>query len=195
MNPTDRELDALKEVTNIGAGHAATALSKLVGGRKVGIEVARARLVDAKAVPELVGPADEPVVAALFGMTGALSGHVSMILPEDAAQALCGMLLGAPCRVLDAASEDAFREAANIFASACLSAVGQLTGLRLLPTIPDLLRASASVVARRLVEGTYATGGVALVMETCFFSPPITGHLFLLPAPEAVRPLLERLGT
>jgi chemotaxis protein CheC len=188
--PNERELDALREVANIGAGHAATALSKLVGGRKVGVEVPRATLVERKQLPILIGR-EAPQVAAVLRILGELQGQLALVLPQPAAHALCGMLLNMPCSGIAAAERDAFSEAANILASACLSAVGQLTGFKVLPSTPELILESADALARRLHgEG----GDVALVIETRFFAPPVDGQLFLVPSIESVRPLLERLG-
>ena len=177
-------------MANIGAGHAATALSKLVGGRKVGVEVPRATLVERRQLPALIGR-DAPQVAAVLRILGELQGQLALVLPQPAAQALCGMLLNVPCSAIAAAERDAFSEAANILASACLSAVGQLTGFRVLPSTPELVVESTGDLARRLHgEGS----DVALVIETRFFAPPVDGQLFLVPSIESVRPLLERLG-
>lgn len=192
MIPNDSQLDALREVANVGAGHAANALSKLVGGRRVEVEVSRARLVDASAVPGLVGKPGERVVAAFLGILGELHGVLALVLPEDAALALCGMLLGAPCHSLAEAARDALSETSNILASACLSAVSELTGYRLIPSVPTLLEGTAEEAVRAMVASDPQQ--VALLLETRLHSPPVVGHLFLLPTPDSVRPLLRRLG-
>lgn len=194
MTPNDRQLDALREVANVGAGHAANALSRLVGGRRVAIEVSRASLVDAATVPGLVGREGERVVAALLGILGEVNGVLALVLPEDAAQSLCAMLLNTPCDSIAAAARDALSEAANILGSACLTALSQLTGYRLIPSVPTLIEGTAEEVVRALSEAGEEPGQVALVLETQLLSPPVVGQLFLMPAPRSVRPLLERLG-
>lgn len=192
MNPNDRQLDALREVANVGAGHAANALSKLVGGRKVAVEVSRASLVDGAAVPGLVGRPGARVVAAFLGILGELNGVMALVLPMEAAHSLCGMLLNAPCDAIADAARDALSETSNILASAALTAVSQLTRFRLLPSVPTLLEGTADEVVKAMVG--LDPQQVALLLETQLLSPPVVGQLFLMPAPESVRPLLERLG-
>jgi chemotaxis protein CheC len=194
LNPNDRQLDALREVANVGAGHAANALSRLVGGRKVAIEVSRASLVDGAAVPALVGREGERVIAAFLGILGEVNGVLALVLPEDAAQSLCAMLLNVPCDVIAEAARDALAETSNILGSACLTALSQLTGYRLLPSVPTLIEGTTEEVVRAMTSGELEAGEVALVLETKLLSPPVIGQLFLLPAPQSVRPLLERLG-
>jgi chemotaxis protein CheC len=193
VNPSELELDALREVANVGAGHAANALSKLVGGRKVAVEVSRAALIDRGVVPSLLG-ASEPSLAAVLEILGEVSGQLALVLPIGAAQSLCGLLLNAPCNKLSTLERDAFSETANILASACLNAVSQLTGFRLLPSVPRLVQETGGALATRLLGPENEAGGVALVLQTRFFSPPIAGQLFLVPNLASVRPLLNRLG-
>ena len=194
MTPNDRQLDALREVANVGAGHAANALSRLVGGRKVAIEVSRASLVDTASVPALVGREGERVVAAFLGILGEVNGVLALVLPEDAAQSLCALLLNAPCDTIAEAARDALSETSNILGSACLTALSQLTGYRLIPSVPTLLEGTAEEVVRAMAVAGGEPGQVALVLETQLLSPPVVGQLFLMPAPQSVRPLLERLG-
>jgi chemotaxis protein CheC len=194
VTPNDRQLDALREVANVGAGHAANALSRLVGGRKVAIEVSRASLVDTASVPALVGREGERVVAAFLGILGEVHGVLALVLPEDAAQSLCALLLNAPCDTIAEAARDALAETSNILGSACLTALSHLTGYRLIPSVPTLLEGTAEEVVRALAVAGGEPGQVALVLETQLLSPPVVGQLFLMPAPQSVRPLLERLG-
>jgi len=194
VTPNDRQLDALREVANVGAGHAANALSRLVGGRKVAIEVSRASLVDTASVPALVGREGERVVAAFLGILGEVNGVLALVLPEDAAQSLCALLLNAPCDTIAEAARDALAETSNILGSACLTALSQLTGYRLIPSVPTLLEGTAEEVVRAMAVAGGEPGQVALVLETQLLSPPVVGQLFLMPAPQSVRPLLERLG-
>src|SRR6185295_9608633 len=86
------QLDALREVANIGAGHAATALSQMVG-ETIMISVPTitvARLEDVS--PEVAGP-DEPVAAVLMHMLGDLTGRTLLVFPKRTAARLCDILL------------------------------------------------------------------------------------------------------
>ena len=92
--------------------------------------------------------------------------------------------------------ESALSETANIVASACLSAIGKLTGWRLLPTVPTLLRGAAGTVLSDVVRETGGDGRV-VVLETRFASvgaPLVSGQMLLLLERESTRALLARLG-
>ena len=89
----------------------------------------------------------------------------------------------------------AMNEVANIVASACLSAIGQLTRLKLLPSVPTLLRDTAANVVEEVVNG--GAGQRMMMLEARFnmrHSPAITGQLLVLPDAPSLRELLSRLG-
>ncbi|AKJ07796.1 chemotaxis protein CheC [Archangium gephyra] len=194
-SPSDIQLDALREVANIGCGHAVNALARLVGGRTVNLSVPRAVLAAPADVAELLGGAEAPVVAAKLGMEGQLRGVLLLVLPREDSSALEALLL----RRQDAPAEEresALSEAANIVASACLSAIGTLTGWRLLPTVPELVRGAAGLVVSRAV--TEAQGGDrVVVLETRFSAvgaPAVSGQVLLVLERESSKALLARLG-
>ncbi len=194
-SPSDLQLDALREVANIGCGHAVNALARLVGGRTVNLSVPRAVLAAAAEVAELLGGGEAPVVAAKLGMEGQLRGVLLLVLPREDSAALESLLL----RRQDAPAEEresALSEAANIVASACLSAIGTLTGWRLLPTVPELVRGTAGLVVSRAVAEAQG-GDRMVVLETRFAAvgaPAVSGQVLLVLERESSKALLARLG-
>jgi hypothetical protein len=90
-----RQLDALKEVANIGGGHAATALSTMTN-RRVMISVPRVNVVRLEEVPDLIGAPNEVVAAVLMHMLGDLTGRTLLLVPEPVSLRLCDMLLRRP---------------------------------------------------------------------------------------------------
>jgi chemotaxis protein CheC len=197
LSPTKLQLDALKEVANIGCGRAANALSQLVGGRKVEIGVPEVKLSSVDRLPELVGGPDARVVAAMLGMTGELNGNLLLILPEADAFHLAGLLLNTTVgSQLSDIQRSALAEAANILASACLSAIGTLTGLKLLPSTPTLAQDSAGPVMEEALSQLDSESGVIVVLEARFFTskPLVGGQLLLLPDAKSLQTLFARLG-
>jgi len=87
--------DALREVANIGAGHAATALSQLTN-RRIMISVPEVNIARLEEVPEILGKADEVVAAVLMHMMGDLTGRTLVLFPEECAHTLCDILLRRP---------------------------------------------------------------------------------------------------
>ncbi len=199
MTPTELQLDALREVANVGAGHAATALSQLVGGSKVHLDVPRAIVADPEELPALLPLARHTrVLVATLQISGELAGHVLIALEQGDAQKLAALLVNGPHGPgLEEVHRSALTEAANIVASACLSAIGTLTGFRLVPSVPTLseCRGAAALdeALRQLDEGA----GVVVALEARFVASTaqrIEGEMFVVPAPKSLRRLLERLG-
>src|SRR6266568_708487 len=89
------QLDALKEVANIGAGHAATALSQLTH-RRIMISVPEINIARLEDVPGLIGDPQEVVAAVLMHMLGDLTGRTLLLFPEPVGRQLCDMLLKRP---------------------------------------------------------------------------------------------------
>lgn len=195
--PTPLQLDALRELCNIGCGHAAHALSRMVGGRRVDINVPTAMLASADELPNLLGGAHQAVVAAQLDIVGPIRGSLSIVLSSEDAKLLTELLLGTPAQGrLEGVHRDAFSEMANILASACLSAIGNLTGFKLAPSVPRLSEDSAaSVVAAAAGPRTGGQPGVILEAQfTTVTTPSFRGHLLLVPDPGSLRELLQKLG-
>ncbi len=134
------QLDALREIANIGAGHAATALSTMTGHtimiavptlNVAPLEVAVARIVD----PE------EPVAAVLMHMLGDLTGRTLLVFPQRVAIRLAELMLHRPAgssKELGALEQSAIKEAGNILSGAYMNALSDFMGLMLLPSPPSL---------------------------------------------------------
>src|SRR5688572_5814713 len=98
MDPRElgpRQLDALREAANIGAGHAATALSTMVNDR-VMVSVPEIQIVQLEEVPELLGEPGEVVSAVMMKLLGDVTGRTAQIFPAQTATALVSALTGRP---------------------------------------------------------------------------------------------------
>jgi len=184
----------LRELANVGCGHAASALSRLVGGPKIQIDVPTVVVAGPEELPSRVAILAERVLVATLQVHGDIEGHVLLALAERDALCLAALLLRAPAEAsLGDEHRSALSEAANIVGSACLSAIGQLTGFRLLPSVPSLSHCAALDDALRAAEGS----GVMVVLEARFTAAatlPFEGRMFVIPATKSLRRLLERLG-
>jgi chemotaxis protein CheC len=192
--PTAIQQDALAEVANIGSGHAASMLARLVGGDGVMVDVPRVSLVDSAKLASLLGGAGTQVLAAEFSIDGGLPGRLFWVLPRDDARRLSGRLLRRPTArgPLTADETAALNEAANIVASACLTGVGRLLQLKLLPSPPDLAEGEVGT----LLGGKGASFD-AVVMEARFAardSPSFGGQLMMVFDAAGIQALLTRLG-
>src|SRR5215472_18739270 len=89
------QLDALREVANIGAGHAATALSQMTGGT-IMISVPTINIARLEDVPPQISGPEEPVAAVLMNMLGDLTGRTLLVFPRPTALRLSDLMLNRP---------------------------------------------------------------------------------------------------
>lgn len=89
----DLKMDILKEVGNIGAGNAATALSKLLD-KPIDMAVPMVQMLPFEAVADRVGGAENLVLAVFFRVEGDAPGNLFFILSPEAAKKLLHRLAG-----------------------------------------------------------------------------------------------------
>ena len=145
----DTQLDALRELANIGAGNASTALSGMLG-RPVDLTVPDARLVPMSEAVEAIGPPEREITGIALGVTGDLPSIVLMLLTPSDADAVCGLLGLAPGSEY---AESALGEIGNVVGTSYLNALAGMTGISLEPTPP----ATATDMLASLVEAVLAT--------------------------------------
>src|SRR5687767_9931715 len=137
---TALELDALREIANIGAGHAATALSTMTGDTiMISVPMLNVAPLD-EAVGRIAAP-EEPVAAVLMHMLGDLTGRTLLVFPQRVAIRLAELMLRRPSgssKELGALEQSAIKEAGNILSGAYMNALSDFMGLMLLPSPPSL---------------------------------------------------------
>ena len=134
------QLDALREVANIGAGHAATALSQMTGGT-IMISVPTINIAKLEDVPPQISAPEEPVAAVLMNMMGDLTGRTLLVFPRATAVRLAELMLRRPegtSPELGELEQSAIKEAGNILSGAYMNALSDFMGLMLLPSPPSL---------------------------------------------------------
>lgn len=154
------QMDALREISNIGAGHAATALSELTG-QKVIINIPVINIYPLTDIfARAAGPQDR-VVGVQIGLSGPINGRTLLLFTEAESLAFAACLMGrcggepAP---LDAAGESALREANNILTCAYMNALGDMMGFVVIPTTPVLVAGRPQeVLDGLLAQGQQAT--------------------------------------
>jgi chemotaxis protein CheC len=192
------QLDALKEVANIGAGHAATALSQLTN-RKIMISVPRINIARLEEVPDLLGNPQEVVAAVLMHMLGDLTGRTLLLFPELVGRRLCDMLLrraSGSTVAFDAIEQSCLKEAGNILSGAYMNALSEFMGMLLLPSVPSLVVDLAAAV----LTTTYLNFGhdrdFVFCVETTFqidSAEGLRGHFLLLPDLASLKAIFDAI--
>src|ERR1035437_1987100 len=119
------QLDALREVANIGAGHAAPALSQMTG-HTIMISVPQVNIAPLDDIPNQVGANEEPVAAVLMKILGDRAGLAMLVFPNATAMRVAGLMMQRDVTTLDAFGRSALREAGNILSAAYLNALSEL---------------------------------------------------------------------
>jgi chemotaxis protein CheC len=198
LSLTAVQLDALREVANIGAGHAATALSEMTGAR-IMISVPRLKVVAAERLTEEIGAPETPVVAVLMAMVGDLTGRTLLLFPEPSARELAAVLTRRPTPEgpLNALAESALKETGNILSGAYLNALSDFLGMVLLNSPPALaLDMFGAILTSELAE--FGSPDLpAFLAESAFAvdgaGAGTRGFFLLLPDPQSLRAILHAI--
>jgi chemotaxis protein CheC len=185
------QADALRELCNICGGHAATALSRLLGDARVELELPQVERLPRRDIVERLGGPEHQVVAARVQLDGPVTGELVLALSDvDAAELTAAVTRGVR---EDAFAHSAFGEAANIVASACLNALFRLTHLTVLPGVPLMARGPAAELLEQLLP---RRDDEMVVMSTVLFVShlPVRGRLLVVPNPTSLTGLLEAMG-
>jgi len=195
---SSRHTDLLGEISNIGVGHAATALSQMLG-RQVGMRVPNVTVTPFSQVPQAVGGAERPVTAVYCRFMGNITGHILLLFPRQSAERLMRRLVESGARPGSGWTDQgasSIREIGNILASAYLNALGSMLQMTLIPTVPSIAYDMAGAILDTLLVEQGLTDDLALLIETEFFEKEerISGHFFLFPDPESVSLVISKLG-
>ncbi|AEG59537.1 chemotaxis protein CheC [Desulforamulus ruminis] len=195
---TAAHLDVLKEIGNIGIGNAATALAAMVN-KRIDMAVPQSRFLSLENIMELVGGLEEVVCCVNLRLEGDVPGQILFLFNLESTFTLIDMLMGmekGTTRELDEMGESVVKEIGNVLTGSFLSAIGSMTNLNMIPTVPmfatDMLGA---VLSASLVAGGYVQEHI-LMIETLLFEDheQIKGHFFLITEHGSLNTLFNSLG-
>lgn len=192
------QYDALREIGNIGAGNAATALAKMIN-KRVDMKVPRVSMLPFSEVASMVGGAEEVVAGIYLRVSGPVPGNIVFLLPKENALYLVDLLFGrtpGETKTLSELEQSALLEIGNILTGAYLGALAMMTNMTLVPSVPALAIDMAGAVLSTPLTFLGEVGDVALLIETEFTDDgrEVTGHFFLIPDPGALDRMLAALG-
>lgn len=198
INFTENQKDALKEIGNICAGNAATALSQLLE-RRVSIVVPRMLFLPIAEVPQAVGGNDVFVVGLILRVLGDMPSNIIFIFSQKDALALASLLTKkeiSDVSIMTDLERSALKEVVLILANAYLGALGSFVGMGLVPTTPELVIDMAGAIMDYVLIELSCKSEFALLVESEFNEPTasITGHFFLIPNPEGLNLILRAIG-
>jgi chemotaxis protein CheC len=188
------QLDALKEVGNIGTGNAATALSKLLK-MKVNMTVPSVNVVPFNDIFTRIG-GDEVVVAVIVRVLGDIPGNILFVFEKDTALDIVETLTGERLKYLSEMGYSVISEVGNIVSSSYMNAIAKFTNLTVTPSVPaisfDMLGA---ILSTSFIESGQFDDYV-LDIETVFLQEgsKTGGHFYYIPMPGSLEKILNTLG-
>lgn len=196
-------LDVLKEIGNIGAAHAATALSDLLN-QKIDMRVPNVRIVSFDEMVELAGGPDNVVATVFLRIEGDVSGSMFFILSLPAATYFIQQMIGVNDFSFDSSSHSelslsCLQELGNILSGSYLSSLSDFTQLHLYPSVPSLtIDMVGAVISFGLLELSQVSD-YAIVIDTVLEKDDqtiemVNGHFFLLPDPDSFEVIFNSLG-
>ncbi len=194
------QLDVLKEISNIGAGNAATSLSSLLG-KSVDMSVSRVAPMPFNEIVEYVGGAERMILTVFVRIEGGISGNILFTMNLPDARALVRHMTGV-------VEEEGFsemglsvlHEVGNIVIGAYITALSDFLGFELHPSVPSLAMDMAGAILAFSLSEIGRSGDTAIVMDGALsldgsaITEEGASRLFLLPDPESFVKIFTALG-
>lgn len=195
---SDMEFDVLKEISNIGAGNATTAISEMMG-IKVNMDVPVIKFLEFKELAEVIGGAENLVAGILLGLEKDIDGMMMFVLDKNSAERVIASILHTepnPGGDFTEMGLSVLQELGNIIAGSYLSAISSLTGLSISPTVPYLSVDMAGAILSVPAIEYGKVSDKALLIQSEFGDEGMTveGYFILIPTLEAFDTIFSSLG-
>jgi chemotaxis protein CheC len=194
---TNVQLDALREMGNIGAGNAATSLAQLIG-ETVNISVPEVKVIPLEFVADALGGAEKQVYIIYLEVEKEMKGTMLTIFSQETAVFFVKKLLNAQTVVdmTNDIAQSALKEVGSILCGSYLSALSQLVNMSSVATVPamafDMMGAMLDFV---LVEiGQIAEEVLFVDTELYVSQKKLECSQLFLPKPETLEKILISIG-
>ncbi|GAC1544774.1 MAG: chemotaxis protein CheC [Candidatus Velthaea sp.] len=200
MTPTlqlsDLQKDALKEVGNIGAGHAATALSQLLN-TTVKLSEPSIDVIKFRDLSTRVGYENRIVAALHMYVRGEAPGQMVVLFDRENALEFVNVFIKriiGDIQIFDSIVDSTLKELGNIIAGSYLTALISLTGINLLPSVPTLSYGTIQAAFRTLMS--ILPDQDVFLIESSFLDKgqAVSGQFILIPETGSLQPLLSVFG-
>ena len=192
---SEQYFDVLKELGNIGAGNATTALAQLLQC-KVDMKVPQVKLLDFNELGDMMGGADQIMAGIYLCVEGDITGSIMFLAEKDTARHLVSKLMAMDLgEDLGEMEQSALKEIGNIITGAYLNSLSTLTNLCIYPSVPDLkIDMAGAILSVPAIEfGTL--GDKILLIQTQFTDDvELNGYFILVPDLESYAKILGALG-
>lgn len=192
---SDMQLDALKEIGNIGAGNAATVLSQMVN-KKIDMTVPQVSVLPFEKMIEKIGSEEETVKAILLKVFGDAPGDILYVMKTSSASSTVDILLKDFKDVSEEVYNSAYQEIGNILGNSYINAITKVTGLNMMTSVPmvceDML---AAIITSSFMDAEQYDDNVLSIDTRFSEDEKETGGFFIyIPKPGSLEKILNNLG-
>lgn len=194
---TENYYDVLKELGNIGAGNAMTALSQMLQC-KVDMKVPQVKLLEFSEVGDMMGGEEQIMVGVFLGVDGDITGSMMFMVEEESARHLIqkitmGML--PPGSEFEEMGLSAMKEVGNIITGAYLNSLSTLTNLKIIPTPPALtVDMAGAILSVPAIQFGIFGDNILLIQSQFYDEIELDGYFILIPDLESYSKILSSLG-
>ena len=194
---SEQYYDVLKELGNIGAGNATTALAQMLGA-KVDMSVPSVKLLEFKDVGDCMGGADQIMAGIYLRMEGDVDGSIMFLTGQKEARFLANKLImqdKAEDEPFDEMELSALKEIGNIITGSYLNSIATMTNLKMIPSVPYVAVDMAGAILSVPAIEFGLMGDKLLLIENRFTDDvQISGYFILLPDIDGYKKILGSLG-
>ena len=189
--------DVLREIGNIGAGNAATAISNMLN-LKIDMSVPQVELMPVERITTAIGAEDEVIVGIMLGVEMDIDGSMMFLLDMKSAHHLVNRLMMRDLsydKDFDEMDLSALKEIGNIIASSYLSALAGLTNMTISPTVPFVtVDMAAAILSVPAVMFGMMCDNALLIKTEIGDEESISGYFILMPEEDSFKKILTSLG-
>ena len=192
--------DVLREIGNIGAGNAATALATMLN-TKVDMTVPKVALVEFSEMGETMGGEEQIMAGIYLSISGDITGSIMFLLEEKSAHELVAKLMGTTAddfvegQPFSEIEQSALSEIGNIIVGSYLNSLSMLTNLKIIESVPSLAVDMAEALLSVPAIEFGMVGDQMLLIQTSFSEDTeLNGYFVLVPDLPSYGKLLRALG-
>ena len=193
----EMQFDALKEIGNIGSGHAASALSSMLD-RPIDMNVPQINILDYNEVVTNLGGPENVLAGILMSLTGDVSGMIMFLIHKPFVKILLSNLLGMDIEDnfdLDEMSQSAIKEVGNIIAASYVNAIVELTGLAIEISPPELsVDMVGSILSLPAIYYANISDKIIFIKDELDKEDAASSQIILIPDVDSLKKIMESLG-
>ena len=188
-------MDVLKEIGNIGAGNATTALASMLQCR-IDMAVPEVKLIEVDELAESLGGKERVMTAIFLEVEGDITGDIIFLLEKGSASFLVSKLMGMEVNA-ESFSEmelSCIKEISNIIAGSYLNSLSTLTNLKIYPSVPHLQMDMVDSLLHSPMSGAKDNDQILFIQTEFTDDIQLGGYFVMIPDTESYGKILGTLG-